>query len=148
VLDAAAGFLQRNPNVGSKGSFASLVMVFPDIPSHRLAVLDQVHDELKTPLMERDLMFSPFHPHSLKPSISNPAFKVFRAPFAALVIRHLDVRDIAFLNSNRDAFLHFRSRYAPLFEQGKVSDEFGYVRLYDQACARYGMVHSQRDKAQ
>ncbi|MGD9843393.1 MAG: acetyl-CoA carboxylase biotin carboxylase subunit family protein, partial [Steroidobacteraceae bacterium] len=95
VIDEAAAFLQRSPNVGSKGAFGSLVMVFPHIPDERLGILDQIHDELKTPLMERDLMFSPFHKHSSKPSISNPEFKVFRAPFAALVVRHLDVRDIA-----------------------------------------------------
>jgi hypothetical protein len=56
---------------------------------------------------------SPFN--SEKSSLSNPDFKVFRVPFPALVLRHMDVRDIALLNSNRKAFLHFRSRYAPLF---------------------------------
>jgi ATP-grasp domain len=138
VLDEAAAFLQRSPNVGSKGAFASLVILFPHIPQHRLAILDQLHSELKTPLMERDLMFSPFHQNSTKPSLLNPEFKVFRAPFAALVVRHMDVRDIAFLNTNRDAFMHFRSRYAPMFAQGKVSNEFGYVRMYEEACARFG----------
>jgi hypothetical protein len=46
---------------------------------------------------------------SKKPALSNPDFKMFRAPFPALVLRHMDVRDIAFLNTNRKAFLHFRS---------------------------------------
>jgi hypothetical protein len=138
VLDEAAGFLGRSPNRGSKGAFASLVMVFPTIPEDRLCILERIHDEMKTPLMERDLMFSAFHQKSQKPALSNPDFKVFRAPFPALVLRHMDVRDIAFLNTNRKAFLHFRSRFAPLFEQGKVSDEFGYVRMYEAANARYG----------
>jgi heptaprenyl diphosphate synthase len=138
VLDEAAGFLGRSPNRGSKGAFASVVMVFPAIPEDRLSILEGIHDEMKTPLMERDLMFSAFHQKSEKSSLSNPDFKVFRAPFPALVLRHMDVRDIAFLNSNRKAFLHFRSRFAPLFEQGKVSDEFGYVRMYEEASARYG----------
>jgi len=139
VLDEAAAFLQHSPNVGSKGAFGSLVMVFPNIPDARLGILDEIHSELKTALMERDLMFSPFHKYSNKPSISNPDFKVFRAPFAALVVRHMDVRDIAFLNSNRKAFMHFHARYAHLFSQGKVSNEFGYVRMYDEARARFGV---------
>lgn len=139
VLDEAATFLHHSPNVGSKGAFGSLVMVFPHIPDARLGILDEIHSELKTALMERDLMFSPFHKYSTKPSISNPEFKVFRAPFAALVVRHMDVRDIAFLNANRKAFMHFHSRYAHMFSHGKVSDEFGYVRMYDEARERFGI---------
>jgi hypothetical protein len=140
VLQEAAALLRHSPNVGSKGAFSSLVMVFPNIADAQLSILDSIHSELKTALMERDLMFSPFHKHSTKPSVSNPEFKVFRAPFPALVVRHLDVRDIAFLNANRKAFLHFHSRYAAQFAQGKVSDEFGYVRMFNEACARFGMT--------
>lgn len=140
VLNQTAAFLRHSPNVGSKGAFGSLVLVFPNIPDDRLHILDVVHNDLKTSLMERDVMFSPFHKLSDKPSISNPDFKAFRAPFPALVTRHMDVRDIAFLNMNRKAFLHFHSRFAPLFAQGKVSDEFGYVRMYDEARERFGIA--------
>ena len=137
VLDEAASFQRRCPQSGKDGAFTSLVLVFPKLPADKLGILDQVHDELKAHLMTRDLMFSPFHEGCAKRSISNPEFTVYRAPFAAFAIRHMDVRDIAFVGWNRPAFERYRERYGELYERGKVSNEFGYVDLYDQACERF-----------
>jgi heptaprenyl diphosphate synthase len=140
VLDEARGFLERWPWDASKNAFASLVLVFPKLPDASLAVLDQVHDQLKTHLIaKRDLMFSPFHKRSTKPSISNPDFAVFRAPFPMLAIRHMDVRDIVFLDHNPRAFRRYRARFGSLYERGEMSDEFGYVRRYVEACRRLGL---------
>jgi hypothetical protein len=140
VLDEARGFLEHSPWDASKNAFASLVLVFPKLPDANLAVLDRVHDRLKTHLIaKRDLMFSPFHKRSTKPSISNPDFAVFRAPFPMLVIRHMDVRDIVFLDHNPRAFRRYRARFGSQYERGEMSDEFGYVRRYVEACRRFGM---------
>lgn len=139
VLDEVAAFERRCPITDPRAEFTSLLLVFPQLADARLHLLDRVHDEFKTHLMRRDLMFSPFHPRSTKPSIVNPDFEVFQAPFPAFAVRYMDVRDIAFLGTNRRAFLHYRARFAPLFAQGKVSDDFGYVRMFERACTRFGV---------
>jgi heptaprenyl diphosphate synthase len=140
VLDEARGFLASYPREASNSTFASLVLVFPQLPDAKLDLLDRVHDELKTHLITRhDLMFSPFHKRSAKPSISNPDFAVFRAPFPILALRYMDVRDIVFIDQSPQAFRHYRARFGSLYERGEVSDEFGYVRRYTQACARFGV---------
>jgi hypothetical protein len=142
VLDHAAAFRRRWLNDAPHGTLASLVLVFPELDDSRLGILDRIHGELKTHLMCHDLMFSPFHPQSMKPSISNPDFKPFRAPFAALVIRQVDLRDIVFLGYNRDAFLRYRERFSTLFNSGKVRDDYGHVRMYQEACERFGLASS------
>jgi hypothetical protein len=83
-------------------------------------------------------MSSPFHPRSVKPSVSNPEFTVFRAPFPMLAIRHIDVRDIAFVGVNERAFKRYHALFSKLFERGAVSNEFGHVTGYLQACERFG----------
>jgi hypothetical protein len=140
VLSRAAAFLRDSPAQGPHGTFASVVLAFPNLRADRLGMLDQMHGELKTFLMCRDLMFSPFHPDSAKPSISSAEFRPFRAPFAALVIRHLDVRDISFMSFSRDAFLRYHTRFAGQFALGRVRDDFGHVRLYRDACRRFGFA--------
>jgi len=139
VLDETDSFQRRYPAQGREGGFTSVVLVFPNLPETSLELLDRVHDELKSHLMSRDIMFSPFHARCAKPSISNAEFPVYRAPFPAFAIRHMDVRDIAFVGWNRAAFERYRERYGSLYAQGKVSDEFGYVRLYQQACGRFDL---------
>jgi hypothetical protein len=84
-------------------------------------------------------MFSPFHPRSVKPSISNPEFPVFRAPFPMLVIRHMDVRDITFIATNERAFRRYHSLFAKLFAGGEVTNEFGHLTHYVEACKRFGL---------
>ena len=84
-------------------------------------------------------MSSPFHPRSIKPSITNPEFPVFRAPFPMIAVRHMDVRDIAFVGSNERAFRRYYEMFAKLFERGEVSDEFGHVTGFTQACTRFGL---------
>jgi hypothetical protein len=112
-------------------------MAFPDLLPERASVLDDVHTELKTHLMERDIMSAAFHPGSTKPATVNPKFFPFRAPIPCFVVRHVDVRDIVFLGHNRAAFERFRARFHDQFARGLVSNEFGYVDMYNQALARF-----------
>jgi hypothetical protein len=137
VLAHADRLKERFPYDAPDGAFTSVVIVFPGIPEERGHVLDDVHDELKTHLMRRDLMAAAFHPRSTKPGQYNPAFRVFRAPFACMVLRHMDVRDILFLGNNRAAFEHYRAVFGPRFAQGQVSNEFGYVDLFNEASRRF-----------
>ncbi len=137
LLTETERFKARVPVTGPNGAFSGVVMAFPGIPPERGSVLDDVMDELKTHLMERDVMIASFHPQSRKPSQHNPDFHVFQAPVPCLVVRHMDVRDILFLGHNRAAFERFRTRYDDQFSRGLVSNEFGYVDRYEEALERF-----------
>jgi hypothetical protein len=138
VVLAQADHLKARVPIGApNGGFSGVVMAFPDIPPEHGDVLDLVHTELKTHLMERDVMAGAFHPGSTKPAMQNPKFFPFRAPIPSFVVRHVDVRDIVFLGHNRNAFERFRARFHDQFARGLVSNEFGYVDMYQQALARF-----------
>jgi hypothetical protein len=140
VLQESRTFRKRFPRNAPNGMLSSFVLVFPHVTAVNFLALDQVHDDLKTHLIvKHELMSSPFHPRSIKPSIANPEFTVFRAPFPMIAIRHIDVRDIAFVGANERAFRRYYAMFAELFERGEVSDEFGHVTGFTQACARFGL---------
>jgi heptaprenyl diphosphate synthase len=140
VLQESRSFRKLFPRTAPNGMLASVVLVFPHITAAHFLALDYLHDELKTHLIvKHELMSSPFHPRSIKPSVSNPEFPVFRAPFPMLAIRHIDVRDITFVGTNERAFKRYHTLFSKLFEHGAVSNEFGHVSGYLQACERFGL---------
>ncbi len=139
VLGAARTFLDRYPRQAPKSTFTSVVLVFRRLPESQCGALDTLHDQLKTHMVtELGLMFTPFHPLSAKPSATNPDFAVFRGPFPLLALRHIDVRDIRFLDHNRRGFLSYHERFAAAYARGDVSDEFGDVTRFKAACVRFG----------
>jgi hypothetical protein len=141
TLEAARAFLNLYPIGAPKNSFASVALTFPRLCGEQLLALDTLHDQLKTHLVARyDLMSTPCHPFSRKPSVSNPDFAVFRSPVPLIVLRHLDVRDIRFLDTNERGFRRYHARFAPQYARGEVSDEFGYVRRYEEARSRFGLA--------
>jgi ATP-grasp domain len=145
TLEAARAFLNLYPIGAPKNSFASVALTFPRLCGEQLLALDTLHDQLKTHLVARyDLMSTPCHPFSRKPSVSNPDFAVFRSPVPLIVLRHLDVRDIRFLDTNERGFRRYHARFAPQYARGEVSDEFGYVRRYEEARSRFGLAASTR----
>lgn len=140
VLQESRDYRKMFPRLAPKGMLSSVVLVFPHITAANLLALDYLHDDLKTHLIvKHGLMFSPFHPRSIKPSVSNPEFPVFRAPFPMLALRHMDVRDITFIGANERAFKCYHGLFAKQFESGAVSNEFGHVSAYLQACERFGL---------
>lgn len=140
VLQESQSFRKTFPRTAPNGMLASVVLVFPHITAAHFLALDYLHDDLKTHLIvKHELMSSPFHPRSIKPSVSNAEFPVFRAPFPMLAIRHIDVRDIAFVGTNERAFKRYHALFSKLFERGAVSNEFGHVSGYTQACERFGL---------
>lgn len=139
VLRESRAFHAMFPRTAPNGTYSGVVLVFPHITAANFPALDCLHDELKTHLIvKHELMSSPFHPRSVKPSISNPEFPVFRAPFPMLALRHIDIRDIAFVGTNEQAFKRYHALFAEAFERGEVSNEFGHVSGYTQACERFG----------
>src|SRR5579862_615455 len=139
ILEAARAFLACYPLATPKNNFASVALLFPRLSGEHVMALDLLHDQLKTHLVARyELMATPCHCLSRKPSISNPDFAVFRSPVPLIVLRHLDVRDIRFLYANERSFRRYHQRFAPQYARGEVSDEYGYVRLFVEACVRFG----------
>jgi heptaprenyl diphosphate synthase len=115
----------------------ALFLVFPRIADDSLSLLDRLHDEVKTDLMRRGLMITSLHRFCDRRALSNPEFPVTRAPFAGFAIRNMVAQDIVFVGHNQPAFAAYSERFGVLFEQGKVSNEFGYVDRYREAQARF-----------
>jgi hypothetical protein len=139
VLSHAAEFQRRYPASLGEGA-TSLRIALPNVPEGSLEMLDLVHEETKTHLMKQKIMVAAIHTRSTRPAIWNPEFPVLRAPIPCFALRHMVVQDIAFLGHNRAAFLTYAEMFGPLFEAGKVSNEFGYVRLYEDARVRFGLA--------
>ncbi len=104
---------------------------------HVRPLVMEEHAELKTHLMERDIMCASFHPRSSKAAAQNPKFLPYRAPIPCFVVRHVDARDIVFLGHNRAAFERFQPRFHDQFARGLVSNESGYADMYQEALARF-----------
>ena len=115
----------------------ALLLVLSRVPRERYGRLDELHSEMKTMLMMRDVMVSALHPDSTRPGLWNAQFHVLRAPFPAFAFRTMDVRDIVFVAQNRRAFAHYARRFGHLYAQGGVSDEFGYATAFAQARKRF-----------
>lgn len=138
VFSHAEGLKKNFPERDPEGAFTGLVVVFPLLPESDFGVLDELHAQLKSHLMAQDVMFTSLHRLSTKSSITNPEFHVFQAPLPAVVLRHMDVRDIVFLSHNPQAFARYHARFAEKFANNQVSNEFGYVDSYNEAKARFG----------
>ena len=140
VLAAAHWFVRHQPREEPKSTFASMLLAFPGLTPDQYGWLDRAHEQLKVHLVDKlEVMSTPFHPESVKPSATNPSFAVFRGPHALIAMRHLDVRDIRFLDWNERGFRRYHARFAPRFARGEVSDEFGDVSRFETACRRFGL---------
>ncbi len=135
VLSHARTFRRRYPALGDGST--SLLIALPNVPEEVHRLLDAVHASTKTHLMKRKMMIAAMHPRSAHPAIYNPNFAVLRAPIPCFAIRHMVVQDIAFVGHNREAWLTYDKVFRGLFAAGKVSNELGYVDLYEAARERF-----------
>jgi hypothetical protein len=117
--------------------FASVVMLFPALPEEKHGLLDRVHAEMKSALMAREVMTSPFHPGSEKPGQHNPAFRVSRAPFACVALRPMNLHDIHFVAHNEAAFATYFHRFRAQYDARRVTNEYGWVDAYRSALGRF-----------
>jgi hypothetical protein len=137
LLDEVAALKRTFPPDDPANAFASVVMVFPNLGADRFAELERLHDEMKTPVMQSLVMLSVFHDRSDKRAIHNHEFALYRSPLPCLAIRYMDVRDIAFVGTNRAAFEAYRKQFGPRYAAGEISNEFGYVDLFEAAQRRF-----------
>jgi hypothetical protein len=138
VLRRARAMARRIRKQLPGDEYLSFVLLFPALPEERHGLLDRVHAEMKSALMGRGLMISPFHPRSEKPGQHNPDFRASRAPFACVALRPMNVHDINFVAHNEAAFLAYFRRFRAQYDARRVTNEYGWVDAYRSALGRFG----------
>jgi len=123
------------------------VLLFPNLADRDAQVLHTIHTEYKHSLMRRGLMLAVFFPGYEKPAIYNSDFPLYTSPLPVVVIRPMALHDIVFLDGNHGAFLEYHRRFAPRYAANTVSDEFGYLRRFRAASARFGLAPQPETKA-
>lgn len=138
IVGTARGFLKTYAVDHKEHAMANLTLVFPSITEERGVVMEHVHTEVKSLLMNMGVMCSSFHPLCDKPAIRNQAFRdAYKAPYACFTMRHMGLHDIIFLSHNEEGFEAYHARFAPKYARKRVSNEHGYVDLYDDAVKRF-----------
>jgi tryptophan 2,3-dioxygenase len=115
----------------------SICVLFPQLRQADFENMTAAHVLAKGVLMSRGLMLAVFYPGHDKQGIYNPAFKLYQSPFPIAAIRPMAVRDIAFVDFNREAFEEYRRRFGKEFADEKVSNKFGHVDRFREAEKRF-----------
>ncbi|MBX3471241.1 MAG: non-ribosomal peptide synthetase [Planctomycetes bacterium] len=141
LLRHARAFLRRFPidPHDLDAALWSVVLALPRLTGDAGALVDESHTRQKYYLMERGVMLSQFHPACAKRGVHNRGFALYRAPVACIVIRHMGVHDIVFVERHRGALREYCRRFGRAYEAGRVTDEHGYVTRYRAARARFGL---------
>lgn len=128
------GFLSNGtPNC----PYNALLAVFPNVAVKDGEVVDAVARQEKTSFVQSGLMLGEFHLNSTIKGIRNPEFRPMVAPFPMLVIRHMAVHDILFLNQKKIWFDEYHSRFGHLYQERAVSNKYGLVDLYYETKQKY-----------
>jgi len=141
LLEHARDLLRRFPLRTHEDELNCVVVGFPGLTGASGNAVDFAHEREKSLLMGNGLMASQFHSDCHKPGARNPDFELYRSPFPCLVIRHMGVHDIAFVDYNRLAFAEYRRRFGGDYDAGRVGDEHGYLSRYRAAVERFGPTH-------
>lgn len=115
----------------------AVCVLFPRLQADDFPRMAEAHALAKGALMSRGVMLAVFYPGYDKPALYNPEFMLYQSPYPLAALRPMAVRDIAFLEFNREAFAEYRRRFAGEFAAGKVSDKFGHVTRYREAEKRF-----------
>jgi len=115
----------------------ALCVLFPRMRPADFPHMAQAHQLAKGLLMSRGIMLAVFYPGYEKQALYNPDFKLYQSPYPVAALRPMAIRDIAFLEYNREAFGEYRRRFAPQFAAGTVSNKFGHVDRYREAEKRF-----------
>ena len=117
--------------------FSALCVLFPRMRPADFPNMAAAHQRAKGALMSRGIMLAVFYPGYEKQALYNPDFKLYQSPYPVAALRPMAIRDIAFLEYNREAFAEYRRRFGPEFAAGKVSNTFGHVDRYCDAEKRF-----------
>ena len=115
----------------------AICVLFPRMRPADFPHMAEAHQRAKGVLMGRGIMLAVFYPGYEKQALYNPDFKLYQSPYPVAALRPMAIRDIAFLEYNREAFAEYRRRFASQFAAGKVSNTFGHVDRYREAERRF-----------
>ena len=117
-------FGELEPRAGRQAQLKSILVLFPDLgPQDWPTIIDSSQQLLKHEYVQHGFMIGEFHDGPPpKGGLRNGDFRPLRSPVPMLVIRHMVATDLAFLDSDRQFFQAYRSRFAgkvPHGEQGR-----------------------------
>ncbi|MCP3753688.1 DUF6875 domain-containing protein [Streptomyces sp. TBY4] len=116
-----------------------LLLVFSDLPAHRLRTLDEAHALMKPESVDRGFMIGQFHDSCTVPAVRNAEFQVSRAPVPVIAVRLMAVHDVLFLHERKQWFQAYLSRFADHYRVPERLDPFLYD-TYATACANHGIT--------
>jgi len=130
--------LERVVDPGDEDAdLTAICVLFPRMLPADFPRMAEAHQRAKGALMSRGVMLAVFFPGYDKQALYNPDFKLYQSPYPVAALRPMAIRDLAFLEYNREAFAEYRRRFAPEFAAGKVSNKFGHVDRYRAAEQRF-----------
>lgn len=130
--------LERLVDPGDEdGDLTAICVLFPHMAPADFPRTAEAHQLAKGALMSRGIMLAVFYPGYEKQALYNPDFKLYQSPYPVAALRPMAIRDIAFLEYNREAFAEYRRRFAAEFAADKVSNKFGHVDRYRAAEQRF-----------
>jgi heptaprenyl diphosphate synthase len=117
----------------------AVVLALPGVAPEATPALDTLHGLVKDELMADGLLLGQFHDRCEVPAARNADFHIQASAVPLLVVRPLTLHDVLFLHNDPYRFGVFRTRYAELFDSGRVKDP-----LLMRAWAA-GLSHSRAD---
>ena len=117
----------------------TLLVIFPEIPPAETGVLDFVHSNIKPQFVHDGLMVAQCHERCEGRSVHNPALKVYTSPHPLMVIRHMALHDILFLEENESSFAAYDLRFGSRFREPEKLEDFEkpLIDIYRRARARF-----------
>ena len=119
------------------GSYTSLVMIFPGIPTEHEKVLNPCQEKVKNTTIKQDIMAGQFFETCTHASMRNPNFKdVLSSPIPLIVFRKIQIYDLPFLDKTAE---HFRA-YDKLFGDPEALSRYDpkILAKYQVAKERFG----------
>ena len=126
-------FFATEPTGEPERLLKTFLPAFPQMSPQRAFILDEVHARMKSFFVQQGMMIGQFHPLCQAVAARNPDFPNKISPVPLFALRHIAVHDILFLSSRRAWFERYQSLFAEKFDAGHVSNEHGFVEIYNRA---------------
>jgi hypothetical protein len=112
ILRYVKPFNEAPPVAPNEQTLKALLVVFPNIESRSVMVLDECHRMLKPKMVELGLMIGQFHPKCREMAIHNRDWNaVSRCPVPLIAMRHMVIHDVMFLGDDRETFEAYDRRF-------------------------------------
>lgn len=136
LLCTSEVYLNLTPTEEPDNIYKTILVAFPNIPDEHGKVLDEIHAELKDYFVCKGMMIGQFHKHCSEPAARNPDFKISISPIPLVAIRNMSIHDILFLNTRKDWFLEYETRFGCKYQKGEVTSPT-YKNLFNRTRELY-----------